>query len=147
MKNNKIILLAIALLSICIACKKYPDGPRLGLLGKANRFSSIEKIDAYIYDGVDITSQFTGSNYSVSASGTYFAYYERVILGKTYKYQADNGEWAFTDNDNKVIMSANAKDRTFSTTTYTILKLKSGAVWLQTTDSVGKEIIIHFSKK
>jgi hypothetical protein len=147
MKNNKIVLLTIALLSICTACKKYPDGPGFSLLGKTNRFSTIKKIEAYIYDGVDITSQFTGSNYSISASGTYSAYYQRIVLGKTYTYATTKGEWAFTDNCNKVIMSANAENRTFSSVTYTILKLKNGAVWLQTTDSIGKEIIIHFSKK
>ena len=48
----------IAASAIIYSCGKYDDGPKLSLASKKGRFAGTWKVDKYLRDGVDKTSDY-----------------------------------------------------------------------------------------
>lgn len=121
------------------SCKKYEEGPLLSLRSKTARVANTWKVDKYLKNGVDETTQ------KYSASGDKRNYTETFTKDGVYSYsyiddQGDSkggaGKWEF-QNKNLEIKRSGVSGQ--STETLVILKLKEKEFWFWYMDSGDKK--------
>ena len=132
---KKIVSLAlIALLAVgsFTSCKKYEDGPTISFASKKSRVVNTWKIDEEIYDGntVTLTADQKAATVEFKKDGSV------VYTSGSMSYA---GTWAFADSKKELQITFAG-----TTSTSTILKLKSKELWLKSTDSQGKTDETHY---
>lgn len=130
--KQAIAVLVLAAASLT-ACKKYEEGPAISFRSKKARVVNTWKLDAYIYDGVDKTSELTVTNYSeiYNEDGTC----KRTFNDDSNDYIEQPGTWSFADDNAKLSISGigsvelNQTIGTVSASSVTIVKLKEKEMW------------------
>jgi hypothetical protein len=122
------------------SCKKYEEGPALSLLSKKARIAGTWKVEAYLENGVDKTSDYrqlvTDETYTTTKEGTYTSS-QTTVLG-TF---SDNGTWELI-NDKADFKTLSAQSGS-TPDTMVIVKLKSKEFWMKS-KSGNPVVEIHY---
>ncbi|HKC68351.1 MAG TPA: hypothetical protein VKG26_08980 [Bacteroidia bacterium] len=80
------------ILFIAPACQKYPDGPQISFRSKTERVTNTWKVDKYIENGNDFTSQTIGYTETYTKDGNY-SYLDNNHSGTgIWNFQSGNKE-------------------------------------------------------
>jgi hypothetical protein len=126
-KHTQILFIALAMIVVLPACKKYPDGPAVSLRSKKARLANNWSIDKVLGAGLDITAAFVTDkknyNLEIKDDGTFTENYEtggnvNTVIG-TWKFSKDK---KYVDMHYPLV--------SFS---WEILRLKQDELWLKST--------------
>jgi transposase len=121
MKNRIITVLVACTLLLIASCGKYEEGPSLSLRSKTARVSNTWKVEQYLYNGSDQTSNFNSllPNYreTYDKDGNY---------SFTYDGNSGSGRWEF-QNDKLEIKRSGVSSQ--PSETLVILRLKEKEFW------------------
>ena len=124
MKTKNLLLCFFVILSSLASCKKYSEGPSLSLRSRAERVANTWKMEQVIINGSDVTTTYTGMNYT-----------ETYDKGGAYSYNSSlgggSGKWAFQENDTQIKRNGVSGQPTVD---MTILRLKEKSFWYRFTD-------------
>lgn len=127
-----LFIFSIALLS---SCKKYEEGPLLSLRSKEARLANSWKVEKYLENGVDKTSNsqsfFDSYSEEFTKDGIYS--YSYVIGNDTY---TGSGKWEFQSDETEIKVSGVSGA---SSETLVILKLKNDEFWYYIMDGSDKQ--------
>lgn len=132
MGRKPVICLSL-LLVLMGACKKYDEGPGISLRSKKARVSNTWKIQNYLENGVDKTTDYTAvyQNARFSIMKT-----EKFIFTYTFNGSFDveqSGNWHFNSNKTKLLFTQLSP--TTDSWAVDILRLKETELWLTESDS------------
>lgn len=129
MKNHsKILLIALVIVLIAPACKKYPDGPTISFRSKKARLVNKWKIEKEYEDGIDNTTTYQAAFpnliVDIRDDGTVVSTY----TGPGNSIVTMNATWAF--NSDKAAVNITTGGVSVG---WTILMLKNDEIWLKAT--------------
>jgi hypothetical protein len=124
----KLILMALMIVLVLPACKKYPEGPALSFRSKKSRLVNQWTVEQKLQNGIDVTL-----DYKEVRRNLIVEFKEGGDLVSTYTNPVDstiviNAAWEFNKDKSAVNIT-----QTGVTLPYTILKLKNKELWLKTT--------------
>lgn len=127
---SKILVAVIAIAFVAVSCGKYEEGPKLSLASKTSRLVNIWKLDAAFLNGTEQTL-------TDDDKDDYMEYKKDGGLTITWvsgtSSMSFDGTWEFSDDKTQIITSFTMGSTTSKDTT-TILRLKSGELWLESVD-------------
>ena len=136
-KNTQLLILIFITIPFLNGCNKYPDGPGISFLSRAQRLANTWHIKTYQENGVDKTADFNNV-------------FQQAILtidkegGYSLKYKAfglvdynETGTWRFTDNDE--FFETTPTNGTGTAGRYQILRLKEAELWYWESDANGSK--------
>lgn len=140
------ILYKILLFTILIAyasCKKYENGPAFSLMSKKARIANIWKVDTFILNGKDKTTEYrqlvTREKLVIFQSGE-FEYSE--VSNWLWATPLYTGKWSFINDKEELEMipyNTGIKSRTCK-----ILRLKNKSLWLEERISDDSLVEYHY---
>lgn len=141
MKATKHILglmVVCGLMTITInSCKKYEDGPALSLRSKIARVANTWKVDKYIKNEVDETTDFKNKKINYIETFTKDGIWLYSYTKDDGEYKAESGNWGFDKNSKKEEIDRNAGGSSWEK--LYILKLKEKEFWFWYMDSGDKK--------
>ncbi len=136
----------LCLLLICSAvssCKKYEEGPALSLRTKKARMANNWKVDKFLVNGVDKTSDYRllviRESLEFFRSGQ-FQYSE--VSNWSWAVPYYTGKWELEDK--KEHLSLTSDDASVDYREFKILKLKNDELWLQRTAKADSVVEFHY---
>lgn len=134
MKTTMKSALAVIVIASAIvtSCGKYEEGPKISLASKKGRVANTWKVEAFLQDGVDKTSDYRlvveSESYEMKKDGGYTTTQKFTILGGGLT-STDNGTWEFIDDKESLKMLSSQAGATADT--MKIVRLKSNEMWLR----------------
>ncbi len=123
------IVIASAIIS---SCGKYEEGPNLSLASKKGRVANTWKVEAFLQDGVDKTSDYrvgvASESYEYKKDGTYTESFTLTVLGGGLT-TTETGTWEFI-NDNEAIKTLSNVSGS-KADTMNVLRLKGNDMWVK----------------
>ena len=147
MKNafkNKFAII-VALLTIVYSCGKYEDGPKMSLASKKGRLAGTWKLDKYLADGVDKTTEYrtaiASESFAVDKKGkyTYSQTTTSLLGGQT---STDAGTWEFIEKKEALRTLSDTSGAIADTSNITRLTKKE--LWVKSPSGKTPVIEIHF---
>jgi hypothetical protein len=153
MKYRKYILLFLFIAFCLTDCKKYPEGPRISLTSKVKRVLGNYRVESFLIDGADSTSQLTCLKYSFYRSK------EHQLLKSLECTGVGIGEadWKFENHHKELYISVelgkmsktpfpgNACMQLCSVLSWEIQRLTEKEMWLKV-ESGGREYYVKFKR-
>lgn len=143
--NKLTVIILIGFSFFFTECKKYPEGPSFSLRSKKERIANNWKVQKYLENDVDKTSDFNALhskwNLLTTKEGSYTITREFYgILSTTEK-----GTWALTaGNKNFALTPTSISTGALpSPSSWQILKLFEKEFWVRSYDSNSKKIEYH----
>lgn len=132
MRLTLIMLVGSVVLSMG-SCKKYEDGPLLSFRSKQARVVNSWKIEKYLNNDIDKTSELTVTNWNeiYNADGTC----KRTFNDTSGDYVEQNGTWAFNSDKTELNISGlgsvelSQSIGTVTSSSIKILRLKEKEFW------------------
>jgi hypothetical protein len=132
-KTIGLLFLGGVLITSANSCKKYEEGPTISLRSKTARVSNVWKIEKYLENGTDKTTNFTNSNYTVTLT-------EDGNYSYSYTFGSSNvtgsGKWEFQNKDTEIKISG---INGVPSQTLIILRLKESEFWYYHMDGNDKD--------
>ena len=134
----------IAASAMIYSCGKYDDGPKISLASKKSRIAGTWKVDKYLLDGVDKTSDYrlgiASESFVVAKDGKYtYSQTNTALWGG--KAGSDAGKWEFIDKKEEFRSLSDTSGAVWDTTKITRLTQKE--FWVKSV-SKSQAIEIHF---
>jgi len=128
-------------------CKKYPEGPALSLLTKKARIVNTWKIDKYLENDTDLTTDFKAIHKDFTFLTTKEDTYTITrVFNLANASVVEKGNWALTSNKKNISLTPTSI--TFgnvpNSSTWQIRKLYEKELWVINYDSNGKKIEYRF---
>ena len=128
MKRSSLLFTAFAMLLLA-SCGKYEDGPDFTLRSKKARIAGSWTLEKYTVDGVDLTSQVTSADLSLSFKYEKDGSYSEVTFLSGQVASTKSGTWKLSLNkENLVVIYTSG-----TVVAYKILRLTNSELWLQET--------------
>lgn len=125
------------------SCKKYENGPAFSLISKKARIANIWKVDTYILNGKDKTTEYrqlvTREKLVIFQSGE-FEYSE--VSNWLWATPLYTGKWEFINDKEELLMTP--YNSGFKTRTCKILRLKNKSLWLEERLTPDSLVEYHF---
>ena len=136
--------LIIAVSATVYSCRKYEDGPKISFSSKKSRIAGTWKVDKYLLDGVDKTSDYrlaiASESFVVAKDGKYtYSQSNTTLLGG--QTSTDAGKWEFIDKKEEFRSLSDTSGAVWDTTKITRLTQKE--FWVKSV-SKSQAIEIHF---
>lgn len=128
MKRTSLLFVAFALLFLA-SCGKYEDGPDFTLRSKKARIAGSWTLDKFIEDGVDLTSQVTAAELSLSCKYEKDGSYSEVRSVSGQVASTKSGTWKLSLNKENLVVTYSSG----TVVAYKILRLTNSELWLQET--------------
>jgi Lipocalin-like domain len=133
MKTSFKLGFAVIVASVVIAaCGKYEEGPKISFASKKGRVANTWKVEAFLQDGVDKTSDYrlvvASESYEMKKDGGYTTTQTYTALGGGLT-STDNGTWELIDDNESLKMLSSQTGATADT--MKIIRLKSNEMWLR----------------
>lgn len=103
MKNisvNLIIMASIMVITLQ-SCSKYEDGPFASLKSKQERVSNSWRVEKYLSNGTDYTSNYDGYTETYTKAGDYL-FTSNSFFGTT----SGSGKWELQNNNTEILRSS-----------------------------------------
>lgn len=130
---KKTLLFAALIIMIASGCKKYPDGPAISLRSKTARVSNTWKVEQYLLNGVDKTSDFNVDKRNYIETYTKDGKWSRSYIDPNGDPKSDAGTWTFDSKKEIINRDSGPTDQLH------ILKLKEKEFWFWYTDNGDKK--------
>lgn len=119
---NLTLVVAFGLAIAFTGCKKYEEGPTFSLATKKGRIVNTWKIEKVIVNGLDVTSSYSSTNYSMEfkRDNTFIESYGGSL--------ASTGTWDFDSKKENLVLTYTGSSIAYKEE---ILRLKSGELWLK----------------
>lgn len=141
MRNYKLYIIAIIVLSIVYSCKRYPEDSKYSFRTVKNRLKGNYRLDAYIVNGIDSVHYLqpcfdAGLEKIQGAKNDGKYYYKIVIEYKTMDLRGLDGKGSFSLNGNKSqfslgygLYSPNTFSNTYKNILYPCNSCNEEGVW------------------
>ncbi|NDP22344.1 MAG: hypothetical protein GZ091_14870 [Paludibacter sp.] len=130
MKNLKFASLILLLTIVSVSftsCSKYPDGPIVSLVSRAERVANNWKVGQAFDDGKDVTANYNQYEMDLTKAGAASLTAKYTVLGVTFDFTT-SGTWSFISNFEKITFDF---DNNSSDGVYKILRLTENEMWLK----------------
>ena len=127
-KNKWALIILLGVLVFTIpACEKYPDGPLISFRSRKERVANTWKVDKYIKNGTDYTSDMIGYTETYTKEGNY---------SYLFRNHSGTGVWNFQNSDKEIEIIGTSH---LDTRTLYILKLEEKDFWYYYIDGGDKK--------
>ena len=131
------LVVLITILFIMPSCGKYEEGPAFSIIPKKNRVANIWKIEKVFINDVDrsdIYQEYINS-YKLELTKD-----EKLTVEYTTNIGSisENGTWVFENSAENISFTVSGDKTTFK-----ILRLTSGEMWLEETE-LGQKYVTHY---
>lgn len=138
---------ALAIVLLLASCNKYTDGPKISLRTKKERLANTWKLEKYLEDDVDKTTDAMNLYYNYTLTigkkdGHYTMSWRPFNLGD----YVESGDWVFVQDDVGVQFTRQSPTPV-TTENWKVLRLKEKELWGQFTDSNNHRVEIHLIPK